>query len=490
MIKKFLYLEWKSFVRSASFTTNLALKIFLGILAFIYLVAFFFLGLGSFYIIKEMGLEPLATVNKYLIYYLFMDLGIRLLLQKIPVMNIRPLLTLPIKRPTIVHFALGKTSISFFNFVHAVFFLPFAIILLWEGYNPIGVVLWHLSIFALIYINNFLNVILANKDNLFFIFLGTISILAAAQYYALFDITNYTLVFFDGLFQTQWAFLIPIIVLILLYKFTFDYFKSNLYLDAGLSSKHDIAETENLVWLNQFGVLGTFLKNDIKLIRRNKRSKTTVFMSVMFLFYGLFFFSGFVPAYDNPTMHMFAGIFVSGGFLITFGQFVPSWDSAYYPLMMTQNISYRNYLSSKWWLMVIATFVTTILAAFYLYFGWQIYLTIVVGAIYNIGVNSHMVLLGGAYTKTPIDLASSKGAFGDKKAFNIKTLLISIPQLLLPMLLYGLGTYFGGLILGLSLVAIVGAIGFLMRDKMFTIIERVYKTEKYATLHSYKQKNA
>jgi hypothetical protein len=158
--------------------------------------------------------------------------------------------------------------------------------------------------------------------------------------------------------------------------------------------------------------------------------------------------------------------------------------------MMTQNISYRNYLSSKWWLMVIATFVTTILAAFYLYFGWQIYLTIVVGAIYNIGVNSHMVLLGGAYTKTPIDLASSKGAFGDKKAFNIKTLLISIPQLLLPMLLYGLGTYFGGLILGLSLVAIVGAIGFLMRDKMFTIIERVYKTEKYATLHSYKQKNA
>jgi hypothetical protein len=187
---------------------------------------------------------------------------------------------------------------------------------------------------------------------------------------------------------------------------------------------------------------------------------------------------------------MFAGIFVSGGFLITFGQFVPSWDSAYYPLMMTQNISYRNYLSSKWWLMVIATFVTTILAAFYLYFGWQIYLTVVVGAIYNIGVNSHMVLLGGAYTKTPIDLASGKAAFGDKKAFNIKTLLISIPQLLLPMLLYGLGTYFGGLILGLSMVAIAGAIGFLMRDKMFTIIERVYKTEKYATLHSYKQKNA
>ncbi len=60
-------------------------------------------------------------------------------------------------------------------------------------------------------------------------------------------------------------------------------------------------------------------------------------------------------------MHIFAGIFVSGGFLFTFGQFVPSWDSSYYQLMMTQNIPYKGYLSSKWWLIVIATFVSTII---------------------------------------------------------------------------------------------------------------------------------
>jgi hypothetical protein len=27
--------------------------------------------------------------------------------------------------------------------------------------------------------------------------------------------------------------------------------------------KHDVAKTEDLVWLNQFGTIGTFLKNDI-----------------------------------------------------------------------------------------------------------------------------------------------------------------------------------------------------------------------------------
>jgi multisubunit Na+/H+ antiporter MnhC subunit len=71
-----------------------------------------------------------------------------------------------------------------------------------------------------------------------------------------------------------------------------------------------------------------------------------------------------------------------------------------------------------------ATIVTTLVASFYLYFGWQTYLTIVVGGIYNIGVNSQLVLLGGAYTKTPIDLSSGKGALEIKKPL-IKTMLIS-----------------------------------------------------------------
>jgi multisubunit Na+/H+ antiporter MnhC subunit len=156
--------------------------------------------------------------------------------------------------------------------------------------------------------------------------------------------------------------------------------------------------------------------------------------------------------------------------------------------MMTQNIPYKGYLSSKWWLMVIATVVTTVLASFYLYFGWQIYMTIVVGAIYNIGVNSHLVLLGGAYTKTPIDLSSGKGAFGDKKAYNIKTMLISIPQLALPVLLFWAGSSLANANVGLTLVASAGIMGFAFKNKAFSLIEKIYKTEKYATIAAYKQK--
>jgi hypothetical protein len=489
MFKHFINLEWKSFLRSASFGTNLALKIIMGLTALYFIAMFLLLGFGIYPILEESGFEPLPTINKFLIYYLFGDLLIRYFLQKMPVMNIRPLLVLPIKRNTIVHFTLGKTVLSFFNLAHAFIFIPFSIVLIVKDFPVLNVILWHLSIAALLFCNNFINVLINNKDSVFYSVLAIVAGLGLAHYYQLFDSTKYTLVFFDGLFHTYYLFIIPILVLIGLYYFSFNYFKSNLNLDEGLAKKSDIAKTENFSWLNQFGTLGTFLKNDIKLLKRNKRSKTTLIMSFLFIFYGLLFFTNSIEAYQNPAMQVFAGIFVSGGFLFTFGQFVPSWDSSYFQLMMSQNIQYKEYLSSKWWLMVIATVISTVIASFYIYFGFHIYLLIIVGAIYNIGVNSHLVLLGGAFVKTPIDLSQSKGAFGDKQAFNIKTMLIAVPKLAVPMILYAIGNAIFSANVGLIFVASAGVLGFAFRNKMFQIIEKIYKKEKYATIAAYKQKN-
>jgi hypothetical protein len=489
MFKHFINLEWKSFFRSASFATNLALKIVMGFMAIYFMVIFVAAGVAVFFLLKEeFHLEPLATVNKFLIYYLVADLVIRYFFQKMPVTNIKPLLNLPIKRDTIVHFSLGKTSISFFNMLHAFFFIPFTVVLLINGYG-FQVILWHLGIIALIYANNFINVLLNNKDSFFYSLLAIVLSLGLAQYYQIFDVTNYTQPFFQGMYSTNFLFLIPILLAIVTYYFSFDYFKKNLNLDTGLAKKSDEAKTENFTWLNQFGTLGTFLKNDIKLLKRNKRSRTTVIMSFLFIFYGLLFFTDSIEAYQNPAMQVFAGIFVSGGFLFTFGQFVPSWDSAYYQLMMSQNIQYREYISSKWWLMVIGTLISTIIASFYLYFGWQTYMLIVVGAIYNIGVNSHLVMLGGAFVKTPIDLTMANKAFGDKQAFNIKTMLISIPKLAVPMILYALGYYLFSANIGFLFVALAGVLGFTFRNKVFAMIEKIYKTEKYETIAAYKQKN-
>ena len=488
MFKHFITLEWKSFFRSASFATNLVLKIFMALAALYFIAIFTGTGVLLFFLLKEdLHLEPLATVNKFLIYYLVADLVIRYFFQKMPVTNIKPLLPLPIKRNSIVHYTLGKSIISFFNILHAFFFIPFTVVLLMNGYG-FEAVLWLLGIWALIYTNNFITVLINNKDSIFYPLLVVAAGLGAAQYFKVFDITLYTQPFFQGMYATYFLFLLPILLAIVLYYFTFAYFKNNLNLDTGLAKKSEEAKTENFTWLNQFGTLGTFLKNDIKMIKRNKRPRGTVIGSVVLLFYGLLFFTNAIEVYHNPGMQVLGGLIVSGGFMLNFGQFVPSWDSAYYQLMMSQNISYKEYLSSKWWLMVIATVICAILASFYLYFGWKVYLLILVGAVYNIGVNSHLVLLGGAYNKTPIELTVGK-AFGQKQAFSFKTVLIGIPKLLVPMLLYLIGYFTVNAETGCLLIALAGVLGFAFRNKMFTIIEKIYKTEKYATISAYKQKN-
>lgn len=490
MIKRFLSLEWKSFVRAASFQTNLALKILMVFGALYFIVMFLALGAGVYYIIeKATKSEPFELINRFILYYFVCDLVFRFFLQKTPVMNIRPLLYINIKKDTIVNYVLGKSAISFFNIMHLFFFIPLAVVLLIEGFDVLGVITWTFGMIAMVLLVNFLNILIDKKDVVFYSVTTLFIVLGALHYYDLFDATSYTVSFFKGFYDHVWVIAIPIAVLVFIYKIVHGFFKSNLYLDAGLSTRHEIARTQNFEWLDQFGTLGTFLKNDIRLITRNKRAKSVILMSVLFLFYGLLFGSGAIEVYDGPVWRVFGGIFVTGGFMFSFGQFVPSWDSSYYNLMMSQNIQYRDYLSSKWWLMVIVTLIAAVLASFYLYFGWKAYLLILVTALYNIGINAYIVLLAGAFTKTPIDLMSNKNAFGDKKAFNVKTLLLIIPQILVPLGLYYLGILLFDEVTGLGFIALAGILGFAFKSKVFNWIENIYKTQKYETIAAYKQKN-
>ncbi|WP_108425159.1 DUF5687 family protein [Flagellimonas amoyensis] len=489
MFKHFLGLQWKSFYRSASFKTEIWFKILMALGALYFIAVFLGLGFGAYFMIDEAGWgNPLRVVNRFMVYYLTFDLVFRYMLQKMPVTNIKPLLYLPFKKSQVVNFSLGKTVVSFFNWSHAFFFIPFSVVLLTKNYPFAQVVGWHLAMMAIIYCNNFINVMVNNKDAVFYVFAGLMILAGISQFYQWFDITLYAQPIFDYFYDMPWTAIIPWALLLALYFLAFGYFKKHMYLDGGLAKKHTEVRTENLDWLNRFGNLGTFLKNDIKLIKRNKRSKTAVLTGFFFVFYGLLFFTGAIEAYDGPFWKIFAGIFVTGGFLFSFGQYVPSWDSSYYPLMMSQNIKYREYLSSKWYLIIIATVISTILATFYVYFGWEAYAAVLVGAIYNIGINSYLVLWGGAYVKTPIELTSNKKAFGDKQAFNAKTLLLTLPKLLLPMVIYAIGHFLISPLAGYLFVAAFGLMGFVFKERAFKMIEGIYKKEKYKTLLAYKQK--
>ncbi|HIC32360.1 MAG TPA: hypothetical protein EYO76_10630, partial [Flavobacteriaceae bacterium] len=107
MISKFISLEWKAFTRSSSFGSNLAIKIVMGFLAFLMILYFLMFGVFAYFIIEEkLKLDPFLTINKFLIFYLLIDLVVRYFLQKMPIIKIKPLLYLPLKKKTIINFGI------------------------------------------------------------------------------------------------------------------------------------------------------------------------------------------------------------------------------------------------------------------------------------------------------------------------------------------------------------------------------------------------
>lgn len=489
MVKKFLSLQWKEFFRSSAFQKGLAIKILLFLAALYFGGIALFAGIGLFFIVKKIvpDIDPVETVNNFIIFWFMLDLIIRYFMQQMPVMNIKPLMIIPIKKKTIIHFLLGKTTVSFFNILPLFIFLPFSIVLLFQGYAPVNVILWFISVIAITQSLNFLNILVNKSNTVFYITLGLLATFVALEYFEIYKISELFGMLFNGLFNHPYLAVIPVALACLLYYLNFDYLNKRFYLDGAISKEVKEVETADLSFLDRFGTLSTFLKNDVRLISRNVRPKQVLFMSGMFLFYGLIFFTQDVYR-EMPAMLAFASLFITAGFLFSFGQMVPSWDSEYYKMMMSQNIPYRQYLESKWYLMVLAVLISFILSTPYIYFGWDIFGMIAAGASFNIGINSFVTLFGGALNRVPIELNTKAKAFSNTQGFNPTQLLIALPKMLLPVLLLYIPYVLFDLTTGIICLGVSGIIGLFFKNFFLNIIEKVYQKGKYKTIAAFGEK--
>jgi hypothetical protein len=191
---------------------------------------------------------------------------------------------------------------------------------------------------------------------------------------------------------------------------------------------------------------------------------------------------------QNNGMLAFASLFITAGFLFSFGQMVPSWDSEYYKMMMSQNIPYRKYLESKWSLMVLGVLISFILSTPYIYFGWDIYGMIAAGASFNIGINSFVTLFGGALNRVPIELNTKAKAFSNTQGFNPTQLLIALPKMVLPVLLLSIPALLFNLTTGIICLAASGIIGLFFKNYFLNVIEKVYQKGKYKTIAAFGEK--
>ncbi len=488
MIKRFLNLEWKQFFRSSYWQNSLVLNIFMGLLALYFLVSFLVLGIAIYPGLKKLypDKDPLVIVNSVLIFVFLADIVVRYFLQKLPTMQVKSLLVLPISKKRITHYVLGKSALSFFNILSLVMFMPFSFMLLINGYDKLSVVAWFVAVFSVTMSVNYLNFLINKKNTVFIavvlLFAGIITLV----YFDIFPVGAFFGKLFNAIVANPVLAIVPLLISFVLYYINFKDIHSNLYLDDVLKKKQEKVNTSDLSWAANFGDTAVFLKNDIRLIWRNKRPKMVFFMSFIFLPYGLLFFTN--PAYAKmPIMFVFVAIFTTGMFVLNFGQFIPAWDSAYYKLLMSQNIRYRKYLESKWILMATMTAIMFLLSIPYVYFGVDKLLLFIMSLFFNIGFTSLFVLFMGAFNRKSIDL--SRSAMMNYQGTSGKQFFIAFFIMLFPMGLFYVVETFFGFNAGIATLSGIGLIGIIFRNYFMDKIEQQYIKNKHLTIHAFKQTN-
>jgi hypothetical protein len=492
MIKHFINLEWKQYFRSSYWQKSIAINILMVFFALYFVAMFLGLGFGLLFLLKKVFPEQDAFVvaNGFLFYWIIGDLLMRFFLQKLPVMSVKPLLTLPIKRSKVVNYVLGKSAVSFFNFLPLFAIIPFSIMLIRDGSPSSMILTWMLTMIIVVLIINFLNFIIeAFSAKTELSFLPVIVVVGALFGLDYFNILPMKALIGDSLISIAnhpILILIPIAVLGLVYGYNFKILREKLFLDSSLKSKVTEVKAADLSWTNRFGDIAPFMQLDLKLIWRNKRTKSMAMLLVIGLLYGLFFYPQ--PMYqDKEFMFAFIGIFSTGFFLINFGQFIPAWDSGYYKMLMSQNIKYEQYLRSKFILMVMSVVILFVLGIPYVYFGWKILIVHFAAAIYNIGVNSHVILYGGSFNRKKIDL-DKKAAFNYQGTGAVQW-LIGIPLMALPMGLFALINWLIGFEAAIALLMGLGIIGIVFHKKLMKIITKRYLDSKYKMIDAFSQDN-
>jgi len=488
MIAHFLKLEWKQYFRSSYWQKSIFLNILLGFFALYFMASFLIIGIGGYYILKDQFPEqdPLVLVNSFLMYVIVGDLIFRYIMQKLPVMNIKPLLILPINKKKIVHFILMKSSFSIFNLFGLFFYIPFAVVLIVNGYDTTGALACLFSMILVVQSANFFN-FLVNKNNQ--VFMGLITILVGGyiiQKFEVFNLAGFIGEGFDAVYANPIYALLFLVLVFVLYNFNYKQLRNEVYLDAFISQEVKVAKSSDLAFTNRFGDIAPFIKNDLRLLVRNKRTKSSLWMLLMGLLYGLIFYTQPIYA-DKEWVFVLVGIFSTGVFLMNFGQFIPAWDSSYYKMLMSQNITYERYLKSKFIIMTISVVLLFLLGIPYVYFGWKVLAVHFAAMIYNIGVNTHVIMFGGSFNRKKINL-DEKAAFNYQGTGAVQW-LIGIPLMLFPMALFGLISWLVNFETAVITLLFLGFAGIAFHKNLMILITKKYQESKYKMIHAFNQEN-
>ena len=452
--------EWKSFWRSKNTGKSIVLRVVMGLLI-LYLLANFLL--ISFFLDKILegvfpGKDTVASFCGVLLYYFLLDLCIRYQLQELPTLAVQPYLHLPVNRNKMVGYLSLTSLLSAFTLFPFILTIPFLIKVLLPLYGALAFSGILISIIGLGMFNHFFILWLKRKENMnawfMIVFLAMIAGFGFMDFYwHSFSVSSYSSALFSSVITHPVYSLMTILLGLIMYSINHNFLKRNLYLEELYTASSSKKSSTEYPLLNRFGKVGDLAALELKLIFRNKRPKSTVMKGLVFIFYGLIFYTN-PKTLNTPMGLIFCPMFMMGVFIMIYGQFMFSWQSAHFDGILVNKIDARDFFKSKFLLFFLFSTLTFLLTIPYVYFGQKVLLMHFIMYLWNLGVSSLIVLFFANYNYKRIDL--SKKATFNWEGVGASQWILGIPLFLSPFVIYLPLKWLGYENAGLATLGLIG----------------------------------
>lgn len=479
--------QWLSFKRSPAFEKDLGIKIFLAILGLLVLVNLVFISSNLNETLQALGVdsEPTQLVNQFLLYYFVSELALRYIMQTVPVLDIEPYLHLPINKKLIARFLVLKSIFNPYNLIAPAIFIPLTISTFIPSLGLEKSIAWLAFTLLLSFCLHFFNILLKKKlENNLTIWLIFASIIAVNMLgnrlmnFDLIPLGNWAI----AIYNTPILLLLPIALLSFLIYMSFKFFYQNLYLEDLFDAKMMSGEklTSKLSNWGNKGLMNTLIVQELKLILRHKRSRSSIMLAGLFLFYPLLIFSMGEEA-QSKSMAIFVSVFFTGIFIIQYGQFLWSWNTNQMDFFLTKINPYTYWVESRYRLLIYSVIITAVLSLPYFYYGYEVMLIMGATALYNAGINSMLIMRMSLWGAKPIEL--DKSAMMNYQGVGAAQFVVGIPLILGPIAVYTPFSLLWNNHIGILAIAIAGLIGLVFRKAFFNAIAKKLKKDKYKLIH-------
>lgn len=482
--------SWLQFIRSATFNRNVATFLFLGFIGLLFGGYFLLLAFFLNSILQEFSgqANTFAFLCSLLVYHFLGETLFRYFMQSLPVLNIQPYLPLPLSRKKLVNFLIFKSYLHPFNVFTAVFFLPYTLNVLmpqigaaaaWRWWVVLVMVSWLINGFMFFFKKH-----LDDKPASTVILVLLVALSAGSQYFGWFNLGELVAPFFRQATELSWLPILMVALIMGVFYLNSRFLLAYLYPEDWAGKKEQIRPVPALGMLRSLGAVGELMGLEWRLILRHKRSRSLLFMSAFILLYGLIFYANPVYLTEKQGFLVFIGIFITGIFMMNYGQTMYSWNSSHYDFYLSKPLGLVSYIQSKYYLLGGISIFCFLLSIPYVYFGWNVLYINLCMLLFNLGVNAFIVLNMAMWSPKKINL--QKGSVMNYEGMGAAQWMMGLPVILAPYLLYTPLSYAGYPEAGVLLVGGIGLMGILVHKKMLEMTARRLETKKYRIAHTFR----